>query len=136
MSLRKSPTLTPALLAANRRNAAKSTGPHTARGKAWSRLNRLQHGGRSREYLNLFRALLQAPPGRVAATAHALLARKPALHPAFVKIAELCIQVEIDTCAEFRSLRQWENQKKNSFCCVQSGNVIENKQTGNSGRST
>jgi hypothetical protein len=44
VSLRKSPTLTPALLAANRRNAKKSTGPRTARGKAWSRLNSLRHG--------------------------------------------------------------------------------------------
>ena len=33
MSLRKSPTLTPALLEANRRNARKSTGPRTARGR-------------------------------------------------------------------------------------------------------
>jgi len=29
---------------ANRRNASKSTGPRTARGKAWSRLNALKHG--------------------------------------------------------------------------------------------
>jgi hypothetical protein len=43
MSLRKSRTLTPALLASNRRNAKKSTGPRTAQGKAWSRLNRLRN---------------------------------------------------------------------------------------------
>ena len=29
---------------ANRRNASKSTGPRTARGKSWSRLNALKHG--------------------------------------------------------------------------------------------
>ncbi len=34
MSLRKSPTLTPKLLAANRRNARRSTGPTTALGFA------------------------------------------------------------------------------------------------------
>src|SRR5271169_6482102 len=28
----------------NRRNASKSTGPRTARGKSWSRLNALKHG--------------------------------------------------------------------------------------------
>ncbi len=44
MSLRKSPTLTPALVASNRRNAKKSTGPRTARGKAWLPLNRLGDG--------------------------------------------------------------------------------------------
>jgi hypothetical protein len=47
MSLRKSPTMTPARLEANRRNAQKSTGPRTARGKAQSRMSGLKHGGRS-----------------------------------------------------------------------------------------
>ena len=54
MSLRKSPTLTLALLASNRRNAKKSTGPRTARGKAWSWLNRFRDGMRSMEYVNFF----------------------------------------------------------------------------------
>ncbi len=44
MSLRRSPTLTPAALAARRANALKSTGPRTERGKAWSSLNALRHG--------------------------------------------------------------------------------------------
>jgi len=42
MSLRRSPTLTPALLAANRNSAKKSTSPHTARGKAASCFNGLR----------------------------------------------------------------------------------------------
>ncbi len=45
MSLRQSPTRTPAVLAANRANAQKSTGPRTARGKAQVTLNALKHGG-------------------------------------------------------------------------------------------
>jgi len=44
MSLRKSPQLTPALLAAARRNAQHSTGPRTAAAKQNSKLNALKHG--------------------------------------------------------------------------------------------
>jgi hypothetical protein len=112
MSLRKSPTLTPALLAANRHNAKKSTGPRTARGKAWSRLNRLRHGARSPEYINFLNALLDAQPGRVAVRAQALLQSQAVLHPLFSEIAELSIQAEIDICEESRrnrALRKCEN---------------------------
>lgn len=47
MSLRKSPTLTSRILAANRRNAAQSTGPRIRRvtGKARAEGNALRHGG-------------------------------------------------------------------------------------------
>ena len=45
MSLRKSPQLTPALLAAARSNAQHSTGPRSAAAKQNSRLNALKHGG-------------------------------------------------------------------------------------------
>jgi hypothetical protein len=47
MSLRKSPCLTPAALAARRANALKSTGPRTERGKARVALNPLKHGRRA-----------------------------------------------------------------------------------------
>lgn len=100
MSLRKSPTLTPALLESNRRNAKKSTGPRTARGKAWTRLNHLRHGNRSAAYIRLVRALSDAPPGQMGAVAQALLACEPALHPKFKEIAEMFVQVEIDICNE------------------------------------
>ena len=105
MSLRKSPTLTPALTASNRRNAKKSTGPRTARGNAWSRLNRLRHGARSPEYISFLEALLDAPPGRTAVTAQALLQSKRVLHPVFIEAAELSIQAEIDICEESRRNR-------------------------------
>ena len=73
MFLRKSPTLTPALLEFNRRNARKSTGPKTARGQAWSRLNHLRDGMSSAEYRRFLLALLDAPAGRVGETVEALL---------------------------------------------------------------
>jgi hypothetical protein len=44
MPLRRSPRLTPALLAANRANACRSTGPRSAHGKARAALNALKHG--------------------------------------------------------------------------------------------
>ncbi len=44
MSLRRSPRRTPALLAANRANAQKSTGPRTALGKQRSAANLLRTG--------------------------------------------------------------------------------------------
>ena len=106
MPLRKSPTLTPALLNSNRRNAKKSTGPKTARGKAWSRLNHLREGWRSPEYTNFLMALLYAPPGQVGVTAQTLLASKPVPHPLFVEAAELSVQVEIDICREQRLMRE------------------------------
>jgi hypothetical protein len=48
MSLRKSPELTPELLAAARQNAQHSTGPRSAAAKQNSKLNALKHGGRVR----------------------------------------------------------------------------------------
>jgi len=112
MSLRKSPTLTPALIASNRRNAKKSTGPRTAGGKAWSRLNRLRGGWRSQEYLSLVNALLDAPPGRVEVTAQALLSSRPALHPLFREIAEISVQAEIEICNASRWDRAQRERKK------------------------
>jgi hypothetical protein len=44
MSLRKSPQLTPALLAAARQNAQHSTGPRSPAAKRNSKLNALKHG--------------------------------------------------------------------------------------------
>ena len=48
MCLRKSPTRTPRFLAANRANAARSTGPRTPQGKRTSAWNALRHGHCSR----------------------------------------------------------------------------------------
>lgn len=50
MALVKSPLLTGAKIAANRANAAKSTGPRTPAGKRRVVLNALKHGRRSRAF--------------------------------------------------------------------------------------
>ncbi len=94
MSLRKSPTLTPAMREANRRNARKSTGPRTARGKAQTRLNALRSGERSRMCRDLLLGDLSAPPGRVEQCVHELLTPEMALHPVLREEAEIFIQAE------------------------------------------
>ena len=52
MSLRKSPTRTPAFLAANRANPQKCTGPRTPEGKTRVALNALRHGLKARSFLS------------------------------------------------------------------------------------
>ena len=111
MSLRKSPTLTPALREANRRNARKSTGPRTARGKAQTRLNSLRSGGRSRIFRDLKLGLLFAPIGRVEQRAHELLTAEMAWHPLLREQAEIIIQAEREVGEHFHqlcALGKWE----------------------------
>jgi len=102
MSLRRSPIRTPALLAANRQNSKKSTGPRTERGKAWSRLNRMRHGARSPELINFVKALFDAPDGRMTKAAHNLLASMPVVPPAYWDLADLSLQVETEISKESR----------------------------------
>jgi hypothetical protein len=106
MTLRKSPTLTPARLAANRRNARKSTGPRTARGKAWSRLNGLRTGSRSLAYGAFLRALLEAPPGAIDRVAARMLTPEQASHRPFRSLVHLCRQAELEVAADFARGRQ------------------------------
>jgi hypothetical protein len=105
VSLRKSPTLTPALLDSYRRNARKSTGPRTAQGKARSRLNRFRHGMRSPEYINFFKAQFDAPLGEAGMTAQTLLSSQQVIHPLLMEAAELSMQTEIDICEDSRWAR-------------------------------
>jgi len=109
VSLRHSPTRTPALLAANRRNALHSTGPRTARGKAWSCRNHLRTGGDSPDYLNFLHTLMDAPPGRMRPAAETLLRGLEVQHPLFTEMAKLAVQAEIDICTDARLQRAiWE----------------------------
>jgi len=125
MPLRRSPTLTSALMASHRRNVKKSTGPRTTRSKAWLRLNRLRGGRRSPEYLSLVNALLGAPPGRMEVTAQALLSSRPALHPLFREIAEISVQAEIDFCHASRRDRARRGRKNNFFSTSEARRLLK-----------
>ena len=115
MSLRKSPTRTPAFLEAIRRNAQKSTGPWTVRGKAQSCLNRLKTGARSRVYRRLWHGLLDAPPCAVEPTADALLTREQAAHPVFAELVGLSRWAESMTAMDERRLREFVAAKQTAW---------------------
>jgi hypothetical protein len=96
MSLVKSRVMTPARWAANRRNALKSTGPRTARGKAASKLNGLRHGHCSPVYRQFWLALLEAPPGTpVATTVLTLSTREETGHPVFADLIDVHYEMEL-----------------------------------------
>lgn len=115
MSLRKSPILTPARLAANRRNAQKSTGPLTPRGKAQSRMNSLRGGWYSPTYRKLLRALLEAPICAIDLTARAILAPEQAKHPVFAAAVNIVRQAEFEIVRDsiLRHMRA-ESRKMNA----------------------
>jgi len=104
VSLRKPLTMTPARIEANRRNAEKSTGPRTARGKVQSRMNSLWEGRRSRLYHDLMQTLFYAPPCAVEKTARAALTAEQAAHPLFTEPVEMFRQAEIEVVLENRRL--------------------------------
>lgn len=102
MSLRKSPTLTPARLEANRRNSKKSTGPRTAQGKGQSRMNSLRTGVRSRFMRNLYMKLYDAPPGGVGHVARSVLTPEQAAHPKFADLVDMFQQADLAMLRELR----------------------------------
>ena len=130
MSLRKSPTLTPALLKACRRNAKKSKGPRTAQGKANVRMNALRQGGRSQVWEDFALTVFYAPPGGVERTVRALLTTDLARHQAFAQYAEIAIEADMPEEERLRSIQSVLRRKPKRdslFSDEQTGNVIENK---------
>jgi hypothetical protein len=115
MSLLKPRVSSPARIAANRRNARKSTGPRSARGKAQSRLNRLRNGARSRLYQDLMWKLMDAPPGAVARTARAAMTPELAAHPLFAELAQIFCQAEVEVALRWRDYREEGNSQKDCF---------------------
>ena len=115
MSLLKRRVFSPARIAANRRNAQKSTGPRSARGKAQSRLNRLRDGARSRLYQDLMWKLMDAPSGGVARTARAAMTPELAAHPLFAELARIFCQAEVEVALTRRAYREEGNSQKDCF---------------------
>ena len=108
MSLLKPRIMTPARWAANRRNARKSTGPRTARGKAQSRLNGLRHGFCSPFYRQLWLALFEAPPGTpVAKTVCDMLSPEEIAHPVYAELINVHFEMEMEDQKWNRRLRRW-----------------------------
>jgi len=115
MSLRKPYVLSPARLAANRRNARQSTGPRSARGEAQSRLNRLGDGSRSRLYQDLLWELMAAPPAAVAQTARGTMIPELAGHPLFEDLGRIFCQAGVEVALTRRALREEGNAQKDCF---------------------
>jgi len=98
--------MTAALVAANRRNAQKSTGPRTAHGRAWSGLNGLRTGSRSLAYATLLRALLEAPPGAIDRVAAQMLTPEQASHPLLCSVVDQFRRADLEVAAEFARNRR------------------------------
>jgi len=118
MPLRKSPTLTPALLEACRRNAQKSTGPRTAQGKANMRMNALRKGGRSRLRRKFLEVLLDAPLGQVEAMVRVMLTPDLARHRLFADEAEVMIEADLPAEERLRRWRALGRRKKPKMDCL------------------
>jgi len=96
---------------ANRRNAQKSTGPRTARGKAWSRLNALKHGVLASQ------AVLSAIEGREERNAFAQTVEGLAADFAPVGTFEQLLVQKIATCFwRYRRLLRFENRTAFQSC--------------------
>jgi hypothetical protein len=107
MSLLKPRLMTPARLEANRRNALKSTGPRTPRGKAQSRMNSLRHGFCSPTYRQLWFSLFEAPPGYpVAKTVCSMLTPEEYYHPVYAQLIGVHFKMEEEDQVYSRQLRQ------------------------------
>ena len=102
MSLRKSPILTPARLEANRRNARKSTGPRTTRGKAQARLNGLGRGPRARFYHDFMMLLMETPPDELERTAREILTPEEADSRLFKGLIRMIHKADLALVMELR----------------------------------
>lgn len=90
MSQLNPPLMTPAGLAADRRNSLKSTSLRPARGKAQLPMNSVRDGWSSPGLRNLWRSLLERPPGAdVDGSARAALTLEQAADRRFSELVEV-----------------------------------------------
>jgi hypothetical protein len=133
MSLLKPRVMTPARWAANRRNAQKSTGPRTARGKSQCRLNGLLHGFCSPLYRQFWLALFEASPGYpVAKTVCSMLTPEESLHPVYADLIDVHFEMEMDDRAytqrlQRRAARQTLRDPERSLELIENNGPSENK---------
>jgi len=118
MPLRKSPTLTPAMLEAHRRNAKKSTGPRTAQGKAQTRMNARRGGGRSGLWREFAMALFFAPPGGVERAVQRLLTPELARHRAFAEHAGVAIEAALPEMDRLRQVKALGRRKEKKIVSI------------------
>jgi hypothetical protein len=119
--------MTPARLEANRRNARKSTGPRTTRGKAQARLNGLGRGPRSRFYHDFMMLLMETPPDELERTAQAILTPKEADSRLFKGLVRMVQQADLALVMELRRAHRMGGLGGESVGNERSRNMIENK---------
>jgi hypothetical protein len=130
MSLLKARIITPARRAANRRNAQKSTGPRSTRGKAPPRLNGLRHGFCSPAYRQFRLALLEARPGYpVPTTVRTMLTPEESCHPVFADLIDGHFEMEMEDRAYTQRVRR-RGEREAFRGSERSLEPIENKGTG------
>ena len=121
MSLVKSPTMTPAKLAANRRNLQKALAAKRTQA-------RLRAGSKSEEFWPtiqyLFALMLRAPQGQAAQRVRDLLTAKQTAHPVYARV--LAIASRHDLIAEARGLKAPGGRGAQKKLRDESRNVIEN----------
>src|ERR1035438_8495779 len=127
MSLRKSPTMTPARIEANRRNALKSTGPRTTRGQAQARLNGLGKGPRSRFYHDFMMLLMETPPDELERTAREILTPQEADSRLFKGLLRMIHQPDFSLVMELPRAHGYGSPRGESVHDERSLNVIESK---------
>jgi hypothetical protein len=121
--------MTPALLAACRRNAQKSTGPRTEWGKIQSSMNGLKNGSRSPAYQMLFPAFIESMGESTEEIAQRVLTPEERRHPVLAEHVLHLGALEIALAANFpRPYRKRKaSANKGEPEIGRSGQHIENK---------